>query len=124
MRLHLRVFALLIGRERLIERGIGFRVRRNRLRHQVADGVGRLVDRRAIVPRDRALEPLVRRLHLFVQRLLASQGVGEDGGGLLLLSRRESQLFGQEIDPMLNHLCRIGRLVPLPVAEHARHCQE
>ena len=113
----LRVLSLLVWGQSLVEGGFSLRVGGNRLRHQVGDRVGGLVDGRAVVFCDRGLEAFVGCFHLIVRRHFVRRGVGEDRGGLLLLRRGEAELLGQEIDPMLDHFCRIGRLVSLRVGQ-------
>src|SRR5260370_38916289 len=81
----LRVFALLVGSERLVEGSVCLGMGRNRLSHQAADAAGRLVDRGAVVLRHARLQGVVRRLHLIMQRLFVARCIVENVGCLLLL---------------------------------------
>src|SRR5262249_22855297 len=83
--MHLVVFGLLVWVQRLVKGCISLGASCSCLRHQVADGVRRLVNAGAVILLGCGLQVLVCRPHLIVQRLHVCRSIGEDGCGLLLL---------------------------------------
>lgn len=89
MAMQLAQLGLLVWRESLIESSLGFCVARNHLRGQVADGGRILINCCRVILLDGRLKRLMRGSHLLMQRIGRIGRVGEDGGCLLLLRRRQ-----------------------------------
>src|SRR5579871_219151 len=107
---HFRKLALLIRSQYLVEGSLRLGMRRGGLRHEVANGVRRLLDTRRVVALNGVLQVLVRGLHAAMHRLFRGGRIGEDGEGLLLLLGRKRQLVRQELHPMLGARGRVRRI--------------